>query len=139
MLTLPHLQAEALLLTVTPDGSTALHSLAIGEPLGLGGGMLWAAARLSLAGDVWPSRHQRARAHLLSALLQRCPRLALLAAHRNASGDTPLHCAVLTSRWGGRGAGLHTRRGFVARLQLPVQLQLLLNYCCISRTKIRTS
>jgi hypothetical protein len=80
------------------DGSnTLLHCLCTGESLGLGGSLL-----LSLAGGhgpMRPSRHQKGRAELLALLLQRQPRLALLAGARNAAGQTPLHCAVLSQSW----------------------------------------
>jgi hypothetical protein len=80
------------------DGSnTLLHCLCAGESLGLGGSLL-----LSLAGGhgpTRPSRHEKGRAEILALLLQRQPRLALLAGARNAAGQTPLHCAVLSQSW----------------------------------------
>lgn len=89
------------LLTAFPgDGTTLLHHLCTGEPLGLGGGLL-----LSLAGGrqghggVWPSRHPAGRAQVLALLLARQPRLALLAGSPNAAGETPLHCAVRSQSW----------------------------------------
>ncbi|KAL4428244.1 hypothetical protein ABPG75_002333 [Micractinium tetrahymenae] len=93
------MQAALLLAASSDDGSTALHTLCRGEPLGpLGGCLLWALR--APAGGVWPSRHQRARQELLGQLLQRNPRLLLHAGSRDAAGATPLHRAVLSSSLG---------------------------------------
>jgi hypothetical protein len=94
-----HVQAGAhvLLQPLDDDGSTALHFLAAGEPLGLGSCLLvW----LRPPNTQWqPARHQKQRAQLLACLLLQQPRLALLAGTRNAAGDTPLHAAVLSASW----------------------------------------
>lgn len=99
--------AGALLAPLPADGgNTLLHHLALGEALGIGGCLLLSLAggspRTAAAGSgpaVWPSKHQRGRAQVLALLLARQPRLALLAGSRNAAGDTPLHCCVLSRSW----------------------------------------
>lgn len=96
--TLP-IQAALLLASSAGDGSTVLHALCTGEPLGpLGGCLLWALR--AHQGGTWPSRHQRARQELLALLLQRNPGLLLKAGSRDAEGATPLHRAVLSQSLG---------------------------------------
>lgn len=93
------IQADLLLAASSGEGTTVVHALCTGEPLGpLGGCLLWALR--TPAGGVWPSRHQRARQELLCQLVQRHPGLLLQVASRDAAGGTPLHRAVLSQSLG---------------------------------------